>query len=54
MDEAMGQIEEVFSSTKLADLIDESSPTRPLCGEIISAKEANPLAAARMPNAKPV
>ncbi len=34
LDDAMQQIEEAFSSTKLADLLDEASPIRPLCGEV--------------------
>ena len=48
LDDAMQQIEEAFSSTKLADLIDESSSIRPLCGDI------NPLPVARTLHAKPI
>jgi Rrf2 family transcriptional regulator, nitric oxide-sensitive transcriptional repressor len=54
LDDAMRHIEEAFSSTKLADLIDESSPIRPLCaGQILSANEVKPLPDVRTHHAKP-
>jgi len=54
MDDALRHIEEAFSSTKLADLIDDSSPIRPLCaGEVMPAVEIKPLPSARTSHAKP-
>jgi Rrf2 family transcriptional regulator, nitric oxide-sensitive transcriptional repressor len=44
LDDAMGHVEKAFTSTSLADLIDESSTIRPLCAnEIISLEHAKPL-----------
>lgn len=54
LDDAMGHIEEAFSSTKLVDLIDDSSPIRPLCGNVIAPAKIEALSTARDLHAKPV
>jgi DNA-binding IscR family transcriptional regulator len=54
LDDAMRHIEEAFSSTKLADLIDDSSPIRPLCGDVVAPTKIKLLSTARDAHAKPV
>jgi Rrf2 family protein len=54
LDDALRHVEEVFSSTKLADLIDDSSPIQPLCGDVIAPNKIKALSTARDLHAKPV
>ena len=54
LDNAMQHIEEAFSSTKLADLIDDASPVRPLCGDVVAPAKIRALSTVRDLNAKPV
>ena len=55
LDDAMGHIEDAFSSASLADLIDDSSPIRPLCAsEIVAPTKIKLLSTARDSHAKPV
>ena len=54
LDDAMQHIEEAFSSTKLADLINDASPVRPLCGDVVAPAEIRALSTVRDLNAKPV
>ena len=55
LDDAMRHIEEAFSSTKLADLIDDSSPIRPLCaGDVIAPIKVKLLSTGRDLHAKPI
>ena len=50
----MRHIEEAFSSTSLADLIDDSSPIRPLCGDVVAPTKIKLLSTARDLHAKPI
>ncbi len=55
LDDAMRNIEEAFSSTSLAELIDDSSPIRPLCaGQIVAPSKIKVLSTARDSHAKQV
>ena len=55
LDDAMGHIEQAFSSTSLADLIDDSSPIRPLCaGDVIPPAKIKLRSTARDLHAKPI
>ena len=55
LDDAMRHIEEAFSSTSLADLIDDSSPIRPLCaGQIVPPSKIKVLSTARDSHAKQI
>jgi Rrf2 family nitric oxide-sensitive transcriptional repressor len=55
LDDAVRHIEEAFSSTKLADLIDDSSPIRPLCaGDVIAPTKVKLLSTGRDLHAKPI
>jgi Rrf2 family transcriptional regulator, nitric oxide-sensitive transcriptional repressor len=55
LDDAMRQIEEAFSSTRLADLIDEPGSVRPLCeGDLLSAGDIKHSAEGRGSHAKPL
>jgi Rrf2 family protein len=55
LDEALGHVEEAFSSTSLADLIDDSSPIRPLCaGDVMAPTKIKLLSTARDLHAKPI
>jgi len=55
LDDAMRHVEEAFSSTKLADLIDDSSPVRPLCaGDVIPPAKIKLLSTARDLHAKTI
>lgn len=54
LDDALRHIEEAFSSTSLADLIADSSPIRPLCGDVIAASKIKLLSTARDVHAKSI
>ncbi len=54
LDDALRHIEEAFSSTKLADLIDDSSPIRPLCGDVIPPTKIKLLSTTRVSHAQPI
>ena len=48
LDDAVQHIQEAFSSTSLADLIDDSSPIRPLCADdVIAPIKIKPLSTTR-------
>ena len=55
LDDAMRHIAEAFSSTSLADLIDDSSPIRPLCADdVLPPAKIKLLSASRELHAKPI